>query len=124
MFKSFKNLFSKENSQAKEEVIVVPPSEEDNKEYRRDPVIELTNEDVQPIVSIIAQNKLIQSKIGGLRLQYLTAEQAYIDKIDQNKEALDALLIELRTTYDVDPDTDYELSFPEVEGGLPSFRKL
>jgi len=124
MFKSFKNLFSKENSQAKEEVIVVPPSEEDNKEYRRDPVIELTNEDVQPIVAIIAQNKLIQSKIGGLRLQYLTAEQAYIDKIDQNKEALDALLIELRTTYDVDPDIDYELSFPEVEGGLPSFRKL
>ncbi len=124
MFKSFKNLFSIENSQAKEEVIVVPPSEEDNKEYRRDPVIELTNEDVQPIVAIIAQNKLIQSKIGGLRLQYLTAEQAYIDKIDQNKEALDALLIELRTTYDVDPDIDYELSFPEVEGGLPSFRKL
>jgi hypothetical protein len=102
----------------------VPPSEEDDKEYRRDPVIELTNEDIQPITALIAQNKLIQSKVGTLRLQYLTAEQAYIDKIDQNKEALDTLLIELRTTYDVDPDIDYELSFPEVEGGLPSFRKL
>ena len=124
MFKSIKNFFSKKSSDQQESLEIVEHSEEDEIEYRRDPVIELTEEDVQPIKNLLSQNKLIKHSIGAMRLQYLTTEEAYRDKINQNNDEIEEILSALRTTYSVDPDVDYELSFPEEEGGLPSFRKL
>ena len=124
MFKSLKKFFSKESSESEEQVIVEAASEEDEKEYRRDPIIEMTEEDVRPIMDLLTQNKLIKDSLGNLRLQYLTAEEAYRDKINQNNATVDEILSALRTTYSVDPDVDYELSFPDEEGGLPSFKKL
>ena len=124
MFKSIKNLFSKKSQEPEESVEVLEAIEEDEIEYRRDPVIELTDEDVQPVRELLAQNKLIKDNMGNLRLQYLTTEDAYRTKINQNNDTIEELLKALRTTYSVDPDVDYELSFPDEEGGLPSFRKL
>ena len=124
MFKSIKNLFSKKSQEPEESVEVLEAIEEDEIEYRRDPVIELTDEDVQPVRELLAQNKLIKDNMGNLRLQYLTTEDAYRAKINQNNDTIEELLKALRTTYSVDPDVDYELSFPDEEGGLPSFRKL
>ncbi len=124
MFKSIKNFFSKKPQEPEESVEVLEAIEEDEVEYRRDPVIELTDEDVQPVMELLAQNKLIKDNMGNLRLQYLTTEDAYRAKINQNNDTIEELLKALRTTYSVDPDVDYELSFPDEEGGLPSFRKL
>lgn len=127
MFKSIKNFFSKkpqEPAEPEESIEILEPAEEDEIEYRRDPVIELTEEDVQPVMELLAQNKLIKDNIGNLRLQYLTTEDAYRNKINQNNDTIEQVLKRLRTTYSVDPDVDYELSFPDEEGGLPSFRKL
>ena len=62
MFKSIKNFFSKkpqELAEAEESIEILEPAEEDEIEYRRDPVIELTEEDVQPVMELLAQNKLI-----------------------------------------------------------------
>ena len=127
MFKSIKNFFSKKSQvleEPEESVEVLEATEEDEVEYRRDPVIELTDEDVQPVMELLAQNKLIKDNMGNLRLQYLTTEDTYRAKINQNNDTIEELLKALRTTYSVDPDVDYELSFPDEEGGLPSFRKL
>ena len=124
MFKSIKNFFSKKSQEPEESVEVLESTEEDEVEYRRDSVIELTDEDVQPILDLLAQNKLIKDNLGNLRLQYLTTEDAYRAKINQNNDTIEELLKALRTIYSVDPDVDYELSFPDEEGGLPSFRKL
>ncbi|MBI79867.1 MAG: hypothetical protein CMQ51_05545 [Gammaproteobacteria bacterium] len=124
MFKSIKNFFSKKSPVQEESIEVEEHSGEDEIEYRRDPVIQLAEEDVQPIMELLGQNKMIKDSIGNLRLQYLTTEDAYRDKINQNNARIEEILSALRTTYSVDPDVDYELSFPEEEGGLPSFRKL
>ena len=124
MFKSIKNFFSKKPQEPEESVEVLEATVEDEVEYRRDPVIELTDEDVKPVMELLAQNKLIKDNMGNLRLQYLTTEDAYRAKINQNNDTIEELLKALRTIYSVDPDVDYELSFPDEEGGLPSFRKL
>ena len=125
MFKSLKKFFSKKEDETQsEEVEVVEPSEEDEKEYRRDNEIELTNEDVMPMVSILGQNKAITGRIGSLRLQYLAKESALQEQISTNNARIDELLNDLRTTYDVDPDIDYEVILPEEEGALPYFKKL
>lgn len=125
MFKSIKNFFSKQQQEAPQESIeVVEAAEEDEKEYNRDPVIEMTQEDIQPILDLLTQNKQIKNMVGELRLQYLGQEQKYRDKINENNGTIDETIKALRTIYNVDPDVDYELSFSEEEGGLPSFRKL
>lgn len=125
MFKSIKNFFSKQQQEAPQESIeVVEATEEDEKEYNRDSVIEMTQEDIQPILDLLTQNKQIKNIVGDLRLQYLSQEEKYRAKIIENNGTIDELIKTLRTIYSVDPDVDYELSFSEEEGGLPSFRKL
>ena len=122
MFNSIKKFFSKDKEEGVLEV--VEPTEDDAIEYVRDPVVELQIEDVQPIQTLLSENEKIRAGFGPLRLQYLLTEKAYMDKIKSNNDEINELLKDLRTTYNVDPDVDYELNFPEEEGGLPSFKKL
>tara|TARA_Y100001938_G_C7992758_1_gene380365 strand:- start:327 stop:701 length:375 start_codon:yes stop_codon:yes gene_type:complete len=124
MFKSIKKFFSKEEVVEEESTFEVVEDTEEVVEYVRDPVIELQMEEVEPIQMRLNENEKIRAGFGPLRLQYLLTEKAYMDKIKSNNDEINELLKGLRTTYNVDPDVDYELNFPEEEGGLPSFKKL
>lgn len=123
MFKNIKKFFSKDVEE-ESEIEVVETTEEDVVEYVRDSVVELQVEEVEPIQSLYIENERLRAAMGPLRLQYLSTERAYMDKIKSNNDEINKLLNDLRTTYNVDPDVDYELNFPEEEGGLPSFKKL
>lgn len=123
MFKNIKKFFSKDVEE-ESEIEVVEATEEDVVEYVRDSVVELQVEEVEPIQSLYIENERLRAAMGPLRLQYLSTERAYMDKIKSNNDEINKLLNDLRTTYNVDPDVDYELNFPEEEGGLPSFKKL
>lgn len=125
MFKAIKNLFSKKEEVPETTVEQVEVLEDEEViEYCRDPEIELTNEDVEPIKVLMAENKMINNALGPMRIQYLNQERAYMNKIISNNEQINALLSDLLTTYSVDPEVDYELNFPDEEGGLPVFKKL
>ena len=123
MFKNIKKFFSKDVEE-ESEIEVVEATEEDVVEYVRDSVVELQVEEVEPIQSLYIENERLRAAMGPLRLQYLSTERAYMDRIKSNNDEINKLLNDLRTTYNVDPDVDYELNFPEEEGGLPSFKKL
>ena len=126
MFKNIKKFFSKD----KEEIVSDPEKEEieivedEVVEYCRDPEIELTHEDVEPIKTLMAESQAINNALGPMRIQYLNQERAYMNKLISNNEQINDLLNGLLTTYNVDPDVDYELNFPDEEGGLPKFKKL
>lgn len=123
MFESIKKMFSKkQEKEIESETIEVV--EDEVVEYCRDPIIELTEEDVKPISDLQAQNAQIRAALGPMRMQYLATEQNYIDKIKSNNVEINRVLSAILTTYNVDPDVDYELNFPDEEGGLPSLKKL
>ncbi|MEC7578766.1 MAG: hypothetical protein VYD35_06335, partial [Actinomycetota bacterium] len=87
MFKNIKKFFSKDVEE-ESEIEVVETTEEDVVEYVRDSVVELQVEEVEPIQSLYIENERLRAAMGPLRLQYLSTERAYMDKIKSNNDEI------------------------------------
>jgi len=124
MFKAIKNMFTRTKEEESESIEVLESTEEDEKEYSRESIIELEIEEVDQIIAGVATINSIKKSIGDMRFQYLTAEASYLAKIKQINTDMERVLGDLRTTYNVDPAIDYELGFPEEEGGQPFFKRI
>lgn len=74
MFKAIKNMFTRTKEEESESIEVLESTEEDEKEYSRESIIELEIEEVDQIIAGVATINSIKKSIGDMRFQYLTAE--------------------------------------------------
>jgi hypothetical protein len=92
-------------------------------EYCSDPVIEIKNEDIAPIIEVMANIKNLKVMIGEMALRH---EEERYRSVDLNKKLnaqLNEQIITLRTIYNVEPTVDYALNFPSEGGGPGNFTR-
>ncbi len=99
---------------------VVPPEPEEQK-YCNDPVIDISDKDLEPIMETVEQLRQLKMLGGEILIRQETERMQMMQHNSQLKAKMQGQIDELRTTYDVEPTVDYALNLPSQEGEVGTF---
>jgi len=103
-----------------EEVEESTPEPEEQK-YCNDEVINLSDEDLQPITQTIEQLQQLKLIAGEILLKQEADRQRLVQHDSSLKAKIQEQIDELRTTYHVEPTVDYALNLPSKDGDVGTF---
>ena len=109
-----------EEESAEEEAV----EEQEVEELRTDPIINVQYEDFLPVVQLMKSLEEAKKGAGEMLLRHERDRRRAVEVHDQINARIQEEIDGLRTSYNVDPSTDYQLNFPQVEGEAGSFVRL
>ena len=98
--------------------------QEEAVELRTDPIINVQYEDFLPVVQLMKALDDTKRGAGEMLLRHERDRRRAVEMHDQINARIQVEIEGLRTSYNVDPSTDYQLNFPQVEGEAGSFVRL
>ncbi len=110
-----------------EEYIEAEPENEEVPEevsFRSEPVINVKFEDFVDIAEMMKLSENIKKSAGELALRHARERQTALQWDDEINAKIQEQIMDLRTTYSVDPSVDYRLDFPQTEGSAGAFVRI
>ena len=110
-----------------EEYIEAEPENEEVPEevsFRSEPVINVKFEDFVDIAEMMKLSENIKKSAGEMALRHARERQKALQWDDEINAKIQEQIMDLRTTYSVDPSVDYRLDFPQTEGSAGAFVRI
>lgn len=106
---------------SEQEEVEEPTPEPEEQKYCSDEVINLSDEDLQPIMQTFEQIRQLKSLAGEILLKQEADRQQLVQHDSSLKAKIQEQIDELRTTYHVEPTVDYALNLPSKDGEVGTF---
>lgn len=110
-------------SEEESEETVEEQPEEEEPQYNSDLRIEISKEDMAPLVETVDTLRNLKMQIGEMTLRHEQERSNAVLINSQLNERFNQQIAALRTTYNVEPTVDYALNFPSVEGEAGTFTR-
>ena len=94
---------------------------EEVEDYRTDPIINIQYEDILPVIEVMQAQETMKTQAGEMLLRHESERRTLLQYEHKIKEELNLRIVRLRTTYNVEPNTDYRMNLPSAEGEPGSF---
>ena len=90
-----------------------PPQEKD---ANSNEVVELTWQEVEPIITVRAQLREYENELAAMLLAYEKRKLIFLDRISNLEEAMISSAKNLRDSKGIDSESPYELKLPTSQG--------
>ena len=94
---------------------------EEVEDFRTEPIINIQYEDILPVIEVMQAQENMKAQAGEMFFRHERERRTLLQYEQKIKEELELRIVRLRTTYNVEPNTDYRMNLPSAEGEPGSF---
>ena len=94
---------------------------EEVEDFRTEPIINIQYEDILPVIEVMQAQESMKAQAGEMFFRHERERRTLLQYEQKIKEELEVRIVRLRTTYNVEPNTDYRMNLPSAEGEPGSF---